>query len=153
MDNMKLIMESWRHYQLAEQEGGVTNVGQLKKLINMHRAAAAGKEVAAQGLETAIEQIPGINNIYSIWKGIKGSKDALTKLYGMDDKFQSNTGLDKLNVDDNVSKIVDDKIEAAFINDLLQTIDGMEDEDPIPAVNDRLQAFLASRFASHQVKP
>ena len=85
MSDMKLIMESWRHYQLAEQNPPrrppVTTVGQLKKLIHMHRAAAAGKEVAVQGIETTIEQIPGVNNIYSIWKGIKGSKDALTKLY------------------------------------------------------------------------
>jgi len=150
-------MESWRHYQLAEQNPPrrppVTTVGQLKKLIHMHRAAAAGKEVAVQGIETTIEQIPGVNNIYSIWKGIKGSKDALTKLYGMDDKFQSNTGLDKLNVDDNVSKIVDDKIEAAFINDLLKTLDGMADNEPIPSVNDKLQAFLAAKFNSHKVKP
>ena len=84
---------------------------------------------------------------------MKGSKEALTKLYVMDDKFQSNTGLDKLNVDDNVSKIVDDKIEAAFINDLLKAIEGMGPEEPIPAVDDRLQAFLAAKFDSHQVKP
>ena len=69
-----------------------------------------------------------------------------------EDSFKSATGLDKLNVDDDVSKIVDDPIEVAFINDLLKTMEDMDDLAPIPDVNDELQKYLADKFNSNQVK-
>ena len=73
----------------------------------------------------------------------------LGKLYGAEDDVQSNTGMDKLNVDDNVSKIVDDRLEQAFLNDLLTTIQDMDDNDPIPDVNEKLQDFLKGKFDQH----
>ena len=100
----------------------------------------------------AIEQIPGVNNVFAIWKGAKEAKEMVAKLYGSDDQLKSNTGLDKLNVNDDVSKIVDDPIEVAFITDLLKTIDGMDDLAPIPDVNDEIQKYLAKRFNQKQVK-
>ena len=39
-------------------------------------------------------------------------------LYGAEDSFKSATGLDKLNVDDDVSKIVDDPIERDFLRQI-----------------------------------
>jgi len=76
----------------------------------------------------------------------------ITSLYGLDDSFVSQTGLDKLNVDDDVSKIVDDKIENAFINDFLESFKDKDDADPIPDINDELQKFLATKFNQKQVK-
>ena len=75
----------------------------------------------------------------------------IKKLYGADDTFKTQTGLDLLNIDDNISKIVDDQIEAAFINDLLKTIERMDDNDPIPNVEDALKAFLKRNFDQHTV--
>lgn len=149
-NEMKLIMESWDRFLL--QEAPIQTVGDLKKLIKTHRAVEAGKEVGKKAAEMAIEQIPVVSNIFSIWKGAKEAKDMVAKLYGADDKLKSNTGLDKLNVDDDVSKIVDDPIEVSFLNDLLKTIDGMDDLDPIPDVNDALQAYLSDNFNQKQVK-
>lgn len=143
-------MESWDRFLL--QEAPIQTVGDLKKLIKTHRAVEAGKEVGKKAAEMAIEQIPVVSNIFSIWKGAKEAKDMVAKLYGADDKLKSNTGLDKLNVDDDVSKIVDDPIEVSFLNDLLKTIDGMDDLDPIPDVNDALQAYLSDNFNQKQVK-
>ena len=143
-------MENWDRFLL--QEAPLETVGDLKKMIRTHRAVETGKEIGKKAAEMAIEQIPGVNNVFAIWKGAKEAKEMVAKLYGSDDQLKSNTGLDKLNVDDDVSKIVDDPIEVAFINDLLKTIDGMDDLAPIPDVNDELQKYLAKKFNQKQVK-
>ena len=149
-DSMKLIMENWDRFLL--QEAPLDTVGDLKRLIRTHRAMEAGKEIGKKAAEAAIEQIPVVSNIFSLWKGAQDAKQIVGKLYGAEDSFKSATGLDKLNVDDNVSKIVDDPIEVAFINDLLKTIEGMDDLDPLPDVNDELQKYLAKQFDQTQVK-
>jgi hypothetical protein len=149
--DMKLIMERWDRFVIEEQDE-IQTVGQLKKIINIHRATEAGKEAGKRAAETAIEQIPGIGNLFSLWKGAQDVKDIVAKLYGAEDSFKSNTGLDKLNVDDDVSKIVDDPIEVAFLNDLLKAMEGLNDESPIPDVNVELQKYLADKFNSNQVK-
>jgi len=73
-------------------------------------------------------------------------------LYGMEDKFQTNTGLDKLNVDDDISRIVDDKVEAAFLNFLIDKLGKMNPDDPMPDASVMLQDFLADKFNQHTVK-
>ena len=143
-------MENWDRFLL--QEAPLDTVGDLKRLIRTHRAMEAGKEIGKKAAEAAIEQIPVVSNIFSLWKGAQDAKQIVGKLYGAEDSFKSATGLDKLNVDDNVSKIVDDPIEVAFINDLLKTIEGMDDLDPLPDVNDELQKYLAKQFDQTQVK-
>jgi len=148
--DMKLIMERWDKFVIQEEP--IQTVGDLKKLIKTHRAMEAGKELGKKAAEAAIEQVPVISNIFSLWRGAKDAKEIIGKLYGAEDTFRSSTGLDKLNVDDNVSKIVDDPIEVAFINDLLATINGMDDLAPIPDVNVELQKYLARKFDNNQVK-
>ena len=149
-DDLKLILVNWDRFLL--QEAPLDTVGDLKRLIRTHRAMEAGKEIGKKAAEAAIEQIPVVSNIFSLWKGAQDAKQIVGKLYGAEDSFKSATGLDKLNVDDNVSKIVDDPIEVAFINDLLKTIEGMDDLDPLPDVNDELQKYLAKQFDQTQVK-
>ena len=147
---MQLIFEGWNTFVL--QEAPLETVGDLRKLIKTHRAAQAGKELGKKAAEAAIEQIPVVSNIFSLWQGAKDAKEIVGKLYGAEDSFKSSTGLDKLNVDDDVSKIVDDPIEVAFINDLLKAMESMDDLDPIPDVNVELQKYLADKFNSNQVK-
>lgn len=148
-NDMKLIMESWRKQSLNEE---LNTVGDLRKVIRNYREMEAGKEVGKKAVEMAIEMTPGISNIYAIWKGVKDGKDMLGKLYGAEDDIQSNTGMDKLNVDDNVSKIVDDRLEQAFLNDLLKSIEQMDDNNPIPDVNEKLQDYLKQKFNQHSVE-
>ncbi len=149
-NEMKVIMEHWDRYIL--EEAPLETVGDLRKLIKTHRAMEAGKELGKKAAEAAIEQIPIVSNIFSLWKGAQDAKEIVGKLYGAEDSFKSATGLDRLNVDDDVSKIVDDPIEVAFINDLLKAMENMDDLDPIPDVNDGLQKYLADKFNSNQVK-
>jgi len=149
-NEMKVIMERWDKFVI--QEAPLETVGHLRKLIKTHRAMEAGKEIGKKAAETAIEQIPVVSNIFSLWKGAQDAKEIVGKLYGAEDSFKSATGLDKLNVDDDVSKIVDDPVEAAFINDLLKAMESMDDLEPIPDINDELQKYLADKFNNNQVK-
>tara|TARA_R110000796_G_scaffold249282_1_gene376878 strand:+ start:303 stop:764 length:462 start_codon:yes stop_codon:yes gene_type:complete len=149
---MKLIMESWRRSVLTEQEQ-IQTFGQLRKVIRDYRAMKSGKAAGIAAAELAVEQIPVLSNIYSIWSAAKDAKEMIAALYGSDDSFVSQTGLDKLNVDDDVSKIVDDKIENAFINDFLESFKNMDDAEPIPDINVALQDFLSDKFNRKQVKP
>jgi hypothetical protein len=148
-NDMKLIMESWRKQALNEE---LTTVGDLRKTIRDYRAMEAGKEVGKKAVDMTLEQIPLVNNLYSIWKGTKDATDMVKKLYGAEDDAKSNTGMDKLNIDDNVSKIVDDRIEQAFLNDLLKGMEQMDDNDPIPDVNQKLQDYLKNKFNQHSVE-
>lgn len=147
---MKVIMENWRRSVLSEEK--IQTFGELRSIIRNYRAMKAGKEAGKKAAELAVEQIPVLSNIYSLWSAAKDAKEMISTLYGKDDSFVSQTGLDKLNVDDDVSKIVDDKIENAFINDFLSSFKDKDDADPIPDINDELQLFLAKKFNQKQVK-
>ncbi len=148
-NDMKLIMESFRKNVIQEEE--LETVGSVLATIQKFRQAKAGGDVGKKALEMTIEQIPVLNNIWSVIKGAKEAKGMISTLYGMEDKYQTNTGLDKLNIDDNVSKIVDDKIESAFLNRLTQELQEMNPDDPMPDVNLMLQDFLAKEFEGHRV--
>lgn len=155
---MKLIMESWRGKVLQEQE--IQTVGELKKIINLHRLKAAGKGTAkiAGGVvvDAAIDElsgkIPGLQAAFALFRGAKDTVSMIKKYYSAEDNFKTNTGLDKLNIDDNVSKIVDDEIETAFLKALIDMLDDMNDDDEIPDVNLELQKFLKRKFNQHSVE-
>lgn len=152
MSDMKLIMENWNKY-LLDEAAELQTVGQLKKLIQIHRAKEAGKEAGKMAAEKAIEQIPFVSNVFSVWRGIKDTKEMLGKLYGAGDDFRTNTALDKLSIDDNVSKIVDDPIEIAFLNYLMKDYFAQaDDNDPLPDLNVLLNQYLASNFKGYKVE-
>jgi hypothetical protein len=90
MPEMQLIMESWE--QFVTEETKIATVGDLRKVIQIYRAKEAGTEAGKKALAVAAEQVPVINNIYSLWKGAKDGADILRKMYGADDGFKSNTG-------------------------------------------------------------
>ena len=149
-NDMKLIMESFRKNVIQEEK--LETVGEVLSIIQKFREAKAGGEVGKKALEMAVEQIPILSNVWAAVKGAKEAKDMIGTLYGMDDSFQSNTGLDKINIDDNISKIVDDKVESAFLNYLVDDLGKRNPDEKMPDVNIVLQDFLADKFNKHTVK-
>ena len=143
-------MESFRRNTLKEER--LETVGSVLNIIQKFRQAQAGGQAGKKALEMTIEQIPLVSNIWSLIKNTKEAKDMISTLYGLDDNFKSNTGLDKLNVDDNISKIVDDKIETAFLNFLIDKLGKMDPEAPMPDATAEIQDFLANKFNQHTVK-
>tara|TARA_A100001015_G_C14985113_1_gene711176 strand:- start:1117 stop:1587 length:471 start_codon:yes stop_codon:yes gene_type:complete len=152
-NDMKVIMESWRKKTLTEAPNPrMQTIGDFRKFVKIHRAKEAGKEGGKKGADALIGAVPVLGNVFAALKGAKDIKDVYKKIYGLDDDFKTNTGLDKLQVDDDVSKIIDDPIEVAFINDFLGQLADKDDEDPLPDVNDALQDFLKFRFNQHSVE-
>ena len=134
------------------EDDQLKTVGQLLELIHNFRQAQAGKAAGKKALDMMLEQIPGLSNVWSVIKGAKDTKEMMAQLYGLDDAFKSNTGLDMLNIDDNISKIVDDKVETAFLNSLMQQLAAMDKDTAIPNVEDMLHIFLRDNFEDHTVK-
>ena len=150
---MKLIMESWREY--LTEEKGINTVGELRKAIKLMRLKDAGGEVGKKAAEALLGMLPGGGTAMSIFSGVKDAGEMLKKIYGADDGVKTGTGLDKLNVDDDVSAIVDDPIEVAYLNYLMK--DKFADAPPEKSLEDfdatlGLQQFLAGKFDNTTVK-
>ena len=149
-NDMKVIMENWRKEVLSEAP--IQTVGQLKKVINSYRLTQAGKEGAKKDLDQIIDEVPVVGTLKRIWGGLKDANQIAKKMMGVEDEFKTQTGLDLLNIPDNMSKIVDDRIETAFINYFLKFLGEQDDNDPIPDVEQKFNEFLRARFDNHQVK-
>ena len=163
MSDMKLIMENWRQFneQDADPEPAepqVQTVGQLRGLFKNMKLKKAGG-AAAKGLTKF-----GLSFLGPLGVALQAGWDvaadggemvsALKSLYGADDKFKSNTGLDALNMDDNISKIVDDPIEVAFLKHFITKLSDADDYTLLSDydLEQEMQEFLASQFAGHSVK-
>lgn len=151
-NDMKLIMESWRLSAINEAPNPIQTVGEFRKFVQIYRAKEVGKEGSKKAADALVGSIPVIGNVFNALKGAKDVKDVYKKIYGLDDDIKTNTGLDKLQVNDDVSKIVDDPIEVAFMNDFLGQLLDKGDEEPLPDVNDALQDFLKFKFNQHSVE-
>lgn len=171
---MKLIMENWRKFKLSEQavqqpataqqpaitqpapqqaqNANIKTFGDLKKAINgiiskKRKDAVGGSAVeAATGfiVDQIAQTIPGISNV-------KSAFDFFKKIYDATDDKKTNTVIDKLNVDDQYSKIVDDTVEMAFVKYLADMIMKKSDTEVIPQdfnINNELQNFLKNSYNS-----
>jgi len=102
--------------------------GDLKKLINGVIKNQKGEKILSKGKEIAIDQvlgfIPGASNAKSLFDFIK---TAITK----PDSQKTNTWLDKLDVDDDMSRIVDDTVENGFMQTMSKTIEKENDTKPL----------------------
>ena len=182
MNNFKLIMENWRQYVKedevnevfglsskekidkeiaklpAAERAGLETVGDLKKFLKYRKAMAVGGEVGKQAAELAADLVPGGRKALDIISKMSDAKDVagfIKGLFSADDGYNTGTGLDALNVDDNVSAIVDDPIEANFIKDLVKNIlADAPDDTPLEKydVTQLLQQFIADKFDSVTVK-
>lgn len=154
-------MESWR--QFNEQEGDenkpqVQTVGQLRTLFKNMKLKKAGG-AAAKGLaKFGLSFLGPVGAVIDqAWAAADDGSEmvsAVKALYGADDKFKSNTGLDSLNMDDNISKIVDDPIEVAFLKHFIGKIEDADDYTLLDDydIEEEMRQFLAAQFDGHAVK-
>ena len=154
---MKLILENWRKYleegwreeaarQAAETgediSPGIETVGDLRIAWGKRRSGELRSDLA--------RRVPGLDALLTV----KDVGSLFKKLYGADDDFETQSGLDALNVDDNISKIVDDKIELAFLRDLVSQFEDLPDDAPLEdfKTTERIQKFIADKFGGTTVK-
>jgi len=111
---MKLIMENWRA-QLNEQVE-IKTIGELVKLLNL--AIQSKRQNLALGAGTK-EVVDAFMGLFPGMGTVKTVADLLKKVYTMPDEKKTQTALDYLNVDDQISAIVDDMVENAFLKHML----------------------------------
>ena len=94
--------------------------GDLKTLINNISKQQKGDKIISKGKEFALDQvlglIPGASNAKTAFDFIK---TAISK----PDTKKTNTWLDKLDIDDDMSKIIDDTVENGFMQAMASSIE------------------------------
>ena len=158
--NQKLILENWRKY-LKEVNASPRTFGDLQKIIKSIKfkkgASAAGGVVGDNvvgsavgiGIDQLAKNIPFLSQAKSAYDLIKAVYDANNQTE------KTNTWLDKLKIDNNYSKIVDDTIENAFVKELTNMLQDKNPQDPLPQdydVNKELETFLKRKYNSRTLQ-
>jgi len=179
MSKFKLIMENWRHYVKEEEvnevfglsskekmdkamaklpavdRAGLETVGDLKKFVKLAKAKELGGEVGKEAATLLVGMIPGGTAVLDTITGAKGVAGLVKGLFKADDDYNTGTKLDVLNVDDNISAIVDDPIEVNFIRYLVKDVlANASDDEPLENYDATklLQQFIAKKFDNVTVK-
>ena len=141
---MKSLMENWRFY-LKEQQDELKTVGDLRRAVTgavKAKRSGAGKDAIKDvAVGMVLDAIPGAGTAKSLW-------DIAKSMYKMPDDKKTNTGLDFLNVDDEISAIVDDNIENAFLKVLDGELKQYPDETTLEQMNvtKMLTKYIANEF-------
>jgi hypothetical protein len=102
--------------------------GDLKKLISGISKRQKGEKILSKGKEFALDQIlgliPGASNA-------KTAFDFISVAIKKPDTKKTSTWLDKLDVDDEMSAIVDDTVESGFMQSMAKSIESEPDDKPL----------------------
>ena len=150
---MKLIMESWNGYLSLNEKKEIETLGDLRKFFKLTKVKKKGGPAAKVAIKALASFVPfGTATIELIDKAsdIKGMFSAL---YQKDDNFQTSDALSKVNVDDEISKIVDDQVELDFLNYVLDQFNKLPDNTPLEKIDmtDQLRQYLATTFKNRTV--
>lgn len=121
--------------------------GDLKKAIKAISLKQKGEEIGGVVLDTLLGAIPGFG-------AAKTTFDIIKAAISKPDNKKTNTWLDKLDIDDNMSKIVDDTVENGFMQLMSKTIEGESDNKPLEQdfnMNQKLVDFLKNNYKGRTV--
>jgi len=124
-------------------------VGDLRKVIE--KAKLAKRDV--QGKQALKDLTIGAVPMGNWLSAANSVKDLIVKTYRLPDDKATKTGLDALNIDDELSAIIDNNVENRFINWLVKTMEGQPDETPLQNLDfDKLlQKFLMLQYDQRTV--
>ena len=147
----------------AAQAGDVAQlktVGDLRKALAVAarlKKTQAGKEAvkgtAMDLILGVLGEIPGFSLAAAGAGAAKDIAGLVKSVYQLPDDKETNTALDALNVDDEISAMLDNKVETMFLNWLSKAMAEESDEKPLAALNmDKLlQKFLMQKFDQRTV--
>lgn len=125
--------------------------GDLKKLINNISKQQKGEKIISKGKEFALDQvlglIPGASNAKTAFDFIK---TAISK----PDAKKTSTWLDKLDIDDEMSQIVDDTVENGFMQTIAKAIESEPDTKELEDdfnMNAKMVDYLKKTYAGRTV--
>jgi hypothetical protein len=120
--------------------------GDIKAIINRVKNKQKVAGVAAAGADAAIDaalnMIPGLGAAKSAFAFFKAATSR-------PDTQKTNTFIDQLDVDDSMSKIVDDTVENEFLQNIESIISKYPDKEPLPAnwnMTNELVKFLRNKY-------
>lgn len=137
---------------MSEQQD-IRTFGELKKVINGVMKKEIRNAAAGTAANFAIDQVlgafPGAGNV-------KAAIDLFKSIYFATDDKKTNTFLDKINVDDKYSQIVDDKLEMAFLKYITHLLMTKADNEVIPDdfdINKELRIYLSNEYDNRTLTP
>ena len=121
--------------------------GDLKKVIKSINLKQKGEKIGNIALGTIIGFIPGADAAKTTFEFIRA---AISK----PDTKKTGTWLDKLDIDDEMSAIVDDTVENGFMQTMSDTIESEPDDKPLEDnfnMNDKMVNYLKDKYAGRTV--
>ena len=116
--------------------------GDLKKAIKIISLKQTGEKIGQVAIDTILGAIPGVG-------AAKTTFDFIKAAFSRPDTKKTKTWLDKIDVDDEFSAIVDDTIENNFLKIISQTIDSESDDKPLEQdfnMNQKLVNHLRDKY-------
>jgi len=121
--------------------------GDLKKAIKAISLKQKGEKIGSVAIDTLLGAIPGMG-------AAKTTFDVIKAAISKPDSKKTNTWLDKLDIDDNMSRIIDDTIENGFMQAISKTIEGESDNKPLEQnfnMNQKLVDYLKNNYQGRTV--
>jgi hypothetical protein len=125
--------------------------GDLKKIISSIKSKQRGEKIFSQGKAFALDQvlglIPGASNA-------KTTFDFLRAAFEKPDTRKTQTWLDKLDIDDEMSAIIDDTVENGFLKIMASTIEAESDTKPLESdfnMNAKMVDYLKDKYEGRTV--
>jgi hypothetical protein len=121
--------------------------GDLKNAIKIISLKQKGEKIGQVAIDTILGAVPGIGVAKTTFDFIRA---AFTK----PDTKKTNTWLDKLDIDDEMSSIVDDTVENGFLKTIANTIDQESDDKPLEPdfnMNAKMVDYLKTNYGGRTI--
>lgn len=121
--------------------------GDLKKVIKAITLKQKGEKIGDVAIGTVIGFIPGA-------EAAKTTFDFIKAAVSKPDNKKTKTWLDKLDIDDDMSKIVDDTVENGFMQMMSKTIEGEPNDKQLEQdfnMNQKLVNYLKTNYQGRTV--
>ena len=121
--------------------------GDLKKVIKAIALKQKGEKIGDVALDTVVSFIPGADAARTTFDFIKAA-------FSKPDTKKTKTWLDKLDIDDQMSAIVDDTVENGFLKALSKTIEAEDDKKPLEQdfnMNAKMVTYLKDTYGGRTV--
>lgn len=125
--------------------------GDLKKVLKAISLKQKGEKIMSQGKEVALDTLLGLIPGANTAKTVLGFVQAAVK---KPDTKKTNTWLDKLDIDDKVSQIVDDTVENSFMDAMAKKIEQEPEDKELEDdfnMNTELQQWLGNTYDKRTV--
>ena len=132
-------------------ESELKTYGDLKKMLKSISLKQKGTSIISKGKEVALDTvlgfIPGASAAKTFYDFFKAASQK-------PDTKKTDTWLDNLDIDDQVSAIIDDTVENGFLEDLAKSVEKESDTKELEDdfnINKKLQDYLSSEYDKRTV--